>query len=63
MDLSYLDKFPLKNSDHIIKDVDIPVTFVKEHFQLKDHFMAWSFEVLRKTEKDFRKGVDTKDED
>lgn len=50
-----IGKFPIKNRDHIIKDVNIPVTFVKENFQFHDHFMTWSLDVLKKTEKDFRR--------
>ena len=50
-----IGNFPVKNRDQIIKDVNIPITFVRENFQFHDHFMSWSLEVLKKTEKDFRR--------
>ena len=47
--------FDRQNKDTIVKDVDIPVKLVRQHFQFKDHFIRWSFDVLGRIEQDFRR--------
>eukprot|EP00090_Calanus_glacialis_P002682 TRINITY_DN12009_c0_g1_i1.p1 TRINITY_DN12009_c0_g1~~TRINITY_DN12009_c0_g1_i1.p1 ORF type:complete len:262 (+),score=54.03 TRINITY_DN12009_c0_g1_i1:50-787(+) len=50
-----IGNFDLKNKDAIIKDVNIPISLVREHFQFENYFTNWSVDVLARIEKDFRR--------